>query len=106
MPRSYCRSPFRASASAFATGSVISSGSSARLSRLSGSALIAFARQPFGFAIDHFSGDQLVFERGVAERKAPPLLLPVFRAGLSGLGCFEKSFQRFEHWLPLATTES
>src|ERR1700747_3747244 len=96
-PRSYCRNPFRASASALARGSVISSGSSARLSRLSASALIAFVRQLLRFAVNHFAGDQFVFESRVAENKTSPLLLPVFSAGLRGLGCFEKGFERFEH---------
>src|SRR5882757_8228821 len=95
---SYWRKPFLASAAAFSWGSVISSGSSVRLSRRSRRHPSFFALSKlFGFPINHFARDQFVLEMGVAIDETAPLPLPVFRRRLGSLGGLKKLFQIIGH---------
>jgi hypothetical protein len=56
--------------------------------------------QLLGLAIDHFTRDQLVFEMRVAVHETAPLLFPLFRRRLSGLGGFKELVEAsvMGHW--------
>src|SRR5947209_16064242 len=97
-PASYCRSPLRTSAFAFSSGSEMSDGSSAQLSRRSSlPSGIFFTRELFRLAIHHFTRDAVVLECRVAENEGAALLLAVLGRCLGCLRRREQGRQFFAH---------
>src|SRR5262249_41928983 len=67
------------------------------LSALFPVALILFSCKPFSLTIYHLTSNELVFERRVTERKAPPLHLPLLGRRVRFLCSLQKSLQGFCH---------